>query len=203
VLTTALIDAIARWQAAEGLPATGVLGVGDMLVEPGPVRVTGLQAQIGDQATGTLMTVATTAKTVTVSIDSTNVVSVHQSSQVTITLPDGSTTSGTVISIGTSVQSGQDTSDGQLQQTVTVAPNDPASVASLTSAPVQVAFTGQTANRVLAVPVVALLALSGGGYALQLPGGRLIPVQAGLFAQGLVQVSGPGITPGLRVVTSG
>jgi hypothetical protein len=203
VLTTALIGAIARWQAAEGLQATGVLGVGDVLVEPGAVRVTGLQTQIGDQATGTLMMVATTAKTVTVPIDSTNVVSVRQSARVTITLPDGSTTRGTVISVGTSVQSGQATSDGQPQQTVTVAPNDPASVAGLTSAPVQVTFTGQTANGVLAVPVVALLALSGGGYALQLPSGRLIPVQAGLFAQGFVQVSGPGISPGLRVVTSG
>jgi hypothetical protein len=146
--------------------------------------------------------VATTAKTVTVPIDSTNVVSVRQSARVTITLPDGSTTRGTVISVGTSVQSGQATSDGQPQQTVTVAPNDPASVAGLTSAPVQVTFTGQTANGVLAVPVVALLALSGGGYALQLPSGRLIPVQTGLFAQGFVQVSGPGISPGLRVVTS-
>jgi hypothetical protein len=203
VLTTALIGAIARWQAAVGLQATGVLGVGDVLVEPGAVRVTGLQAQIGDQATGTLMMVATTVKTVTVPVDSADVVSVRRSGRVTITLPGGSTTSGTVISIGTSVQSGQVTSDGQPQQTVTVAPNDPVSVAGLASAPVQVTFTGQTANGVLAVPVVALLALSGGGYALQLPGGRLIPVQAGLFAQGLVQVSGPGITPGLRVVTSG
>jgi hypothetical protein len=203
VLTTALIGAIKRWQAAEGLRATGVLGFGDVLVEPGAVRVSGLQAQIGDQATGALMLVATTAKTVTVPIDATNVVSVHQSGRVTITLPDGSTASGTIISIGTSVQSGQVTSDGQPQQTVTVAPTDPASVAGLTSAPVQVTLAGQTANGVLAVPVVALLALSGGGYALELPGGRLIPVQTGLFAQGLVQVSGQGIMAGLRVVTSG
>jgi hypothetical protein len=203
VLTTALIQAIARWQTAEGLPATGVLGVGDVLVEPGPVRVAALQTQIGDQASGALMMVATTAKTVTVPIDSADVVSVRRTGRVTITLPDGSTTRGTIVAVSTSVQSGQDTSDGQPQQTVTVVPADPASVADLTSAPVSVTFTGQTAPGVLAVPVVALLALSGGGYALQLPGGRLIPVHTGLFAQGLVQVSGPGIRPGLRVVTSG
>jgi hypothetical protein len=203
VLTTALIAAITRWQAAEGLPTTGVLGVGDVIVEPGPVLVTALQAQLGAQAAGALMTVAATAKTVTVPVNSTDVVSVRQSGRVTITLPDGSTTGGTIISIGTSVQSGQVTSDGQPQQTVTVAPDDPSAVAGLTSAPVQVTFAGQTASGVLAVPVVALLALSGGGYAVQLPGGRLIPVQTGMFAQGMVQVSGPGITAGLRVVTSG
>jgi hypothetical protein len=202
VLTAAFMQAIARWQTAEGLPSTGILGIGDVLVEPGPVRVTAIQAQLGSPAAGPLMTVASTAKTVTVEVDSTNVLSVRQSGRVTITLPDGSTAAGTIIAVSSSVQSGQATSDGQPQQTVTVAPDDPSAVASLTSAPVQVTFDGQTANGVLAVPVTALLALSGGGYALQLQGGRLIPVQTGMFAQGMVQVSGPGITAGLRVVTS-
>lgn len=202
VLTTALMHAIARWQAAEGLAPTGVLGIGDVLVEPGPVRVIALQAQLGGQGTGALMTVASTAKTVTVAVDSTDVVSVRQSGHVTITLPDGATTAGTIIAVGTSVQSGASSADGQPQQTVTIAPGHPSALADLTSGPVQVTFTGQTVSGVLAVPVTALLALSGGGYALQLPGGRLIAVQTGMFAQGMVQVSGPGVTVGLRVVTS-
>lgn len=203
VLTTTLIQAIVRWQAAEGLPATGILGVGDVIVEPGRVRVTALQAQLGDQASGTLMMVTSTAKTVTVAVDSTDVVSVRRYGRVKITLPDGSATNGTIIAVGTSVQSGQVTTDGQPQQTVTVAPDNASAVASLTSAPVQVTFTGQTATGVLAVPVTALLALSGGGYALQLPDGRLIAAQTGMFARGMVQVSGAGIAAGLRVVTSG
>jgi hypothetical protein len=203
VLTTALSQAIARWQAAEGLAPTGVLGVGDVLVEPGPVRVTALQAQLGDQTSGALMMVTSTTKTVTVAVDSTDVVSVRRSGRVKITLPDGSTANGTIIAVGTSVQSGESTTDGQPQQTVTVAPDDASAVASLTSAPVQVTFTGQTATGVLAVPVTALLALSGGGYALQLPDGRLIAAQTGMFARGMVQVSGAGIAAGLRVVTSG
>jgi hypothetical protein len=203
VLTRTLIRAIARWQAAEGLPATGILGVGDILVEPGPVLVTSVQAQLGDPAQSQLMTVALTAKTITVPVDSADIVSVRRSGKVTITLPDGSTTSGTIIAVGTSVQSGQSTTDGQPQQAVTIAPDDRSAVAGLTSAPVQVTFAGETATGVLAVPVTALLALSGGGYALQLPDGRLIRVQTGLFAQGMVQVSGPEIRTGLRVVTSG
>lgn len=202
VLTTALMHAIARWQAAEGLAPTGILGIGDVLVEPGPVRVIALQAQLGGQGTGALMTVASTAKTVTVAVDSTDVVSVRQSGHVTMTLPDGATTAGTIIAVGTSVQSGASSADGQPQQTVTIAPGHSSALADLTSAPVQVTFTGQTVSGVLAVPVTALLALSGGGYALQLPGGRLIAVQTGMFAQGMVQVSGPGVTAGLRVVTS-
>ncbi len=203
VLTTALRAAITRWQKTVGLPATGVLGVGDVLVEPGPVKILALQAQLGGDGAGPLMTVASTAKTVVVTVDATDVVTVRQSAHVTITLPDGTKTRGTIIAIGTSVQSGTASSDGQPQQTVTVAPADAAAVASLTSAQVQVSFVGQTVAGVLAVPVTALLALSGGGYALQLPGGRLIPVTTGMFAQGLVQVTGPGLTPGMRVVNSG
>jgi hypothetical protein len=58
----------------------------------------------------------------------------------------------------------------------------------------------------LVVPVNALLALAGGGYAIEevRPGGvhRLVPVDLGLVddAAGLVQVTGSGVRAGQRVV---
>jgi hypothetical protein len=55
---------------------------------------------------------------------------------------------------------------------------------------------------VLAVPVNALLALREGGYALQLPDDTLLPVETGLFAMGLVEVTGEGLREGLAVVTT-
>jgi hypothetical protein len=59
---------------------------------------------------------------------------------------------------------------------------------------------------VLAVPVSALLALAGGGYGLEVvgPSGahHLVGVTAGLFASGQVQVSGPDIAAGTRVVVA-
>jgi hypothetical protein len=202
VLTTSLIAAIKLWQTAEGMTPTGVLSIGDVMVEPGAVQVASVQAQIGGPATGTLMSVTTTTPTVTVSADSTAIPSLRRSSAVTVTLPDNSTTTGTITSISATVQSAQATSDNQAQQTVTISLGNPAAAAGLAAASVQVAFTGQTRNGVLAVPVGALLALSGGGYAVQRPNGRLIPVQTGMFAQGMVEISGPGIVPGLRVVTT-
>ena len=51
------------------------------------------------------------------------------------------------------------------------------------------------ASGVLAVPISALVALAGGGYAVQvITGGtaHLTGVRTGLFSSSLVQVSGPG-----------
>jgi hypothetical protein len=76
--------------------------------------------------------------------------------------------------------------------------------AGLDQAAVSVNFAQQRANNVLSVPVTALLATGGGNYAVQEASAprSLIPVTPGLFAAGYVQISGPGIHPGLSVTDS-
>jgi hypothetical protein len=202
-LTPGLIDAVQSWQAAEGMSPTGVLGPGAVVVQPGAVEVGSVQSQPGSPASGPLLSVTSEAKIVTIAADSVNVPSLRASQSVTIALPDNSTTPGTIAAVSGVVQSAQTSSDGEPQQTLTVSLDHPGAAAGFTAASVQVTFTGTTERGVLAVPVGALLALTGGGYGLQLPSGRLLPVHTGMFAQGLVQVSGPGISGGLRVVTAG
>jgi hypothetical protein len=65
-------------------------------------------------------------------------------------------------------------------------------------------FAEAKATNVLSVPVTALLATAGGGYAVQSAATphTLIPVTTGLFAAGYVEISGPGIYPGLAVTDS-
>jgi hypothetical protein len=57
---------------------------------------------------------------------------------------------------------------------------------------------------VLAVPVTALVALSEGGYAVEVQGAdgttRLIAVETGLFADGTVEVTGSGLEAGMLVI---
>jgi hypothetical protein len=67
-----------------------------------------------------------------------------------------------------------------------------------------VSVTVTTASRpgVLAVPAEALVALAGGGYALQTPVGQLLPVSVGLMVNDQAEVSGPGVHAGLQVVTA-
>ncbi len=76
--------------------------------------------------------------------------------------------------------------------------------AGLDQAVVSVNFTEAVARNVLTVPVTALLATGGGNYAVQAAAAphKLISVTTGLFAAGDVQISGPGIYPGLRVTDS-
>ncbi|XUL92515.1 peptidoglycan-binding protein [Streptomyces galilaeus] len=206
VLTADLIAAIRRWQTHVGMPATGVLGIGDVVVQSGEVRVGAVQAQSGDDATGTLMTVSSTTKKVSVPVDATEVGTMSRGDRVTVTLPDNSTVKGTIDVVGSTAAAdnsqGDSSGSAPTQLTVTVSLTDTGAVRKLTSAPVQVAFTSESHKGVLAVPVGALLALSEGGYAVQLPGGRLIAVKTGMFAKGLVEISGAGVTAGLKVETT-
>src|SRR5262249_10077419 len=88
---------------------------------------------------------------------------------------------------------------------VDITPTDPGATGTLDQAPVQVQVVTATARNALVVPVNALLALAGGGYAVEVVARdgvhHLVPVQLGLFddTAGLVQVTGPGLTAGQRV----
>ncbi|MBD0693409.1 peptidoglycan-binding protein [Streptomyces sp. CBMA123] len=209
VVTASLIAAVKHWQKDAGLLPTGSLGIGDVVVLPGAIRVGALQAQLGGQGAGALMSVTPTDKAVTVPVDPVNVGSIKQGDKVTVSLPDSSTAPGTVAGIGTAVQGSPKGASGAgaglntpPTVDVTVAVDDPSKVKDFDSATVQVAFVSATATGVLAVPIGALLALSGGGYAVQLQDGGLAGVQTGMFAKGMVAITGDGIAAGTRVVTT-
>jgi hypothetical protein len=204
--TQALSDAIKKWQKKVNMAQTGTLGVGQIVVFPGAVRINGIQAQLGDSAAEPVLAVTPTDKVITVPVAATNMSGINTGNKVSITLPNGQQVPGTVGAISQTIQS----NNNQQQQdqnsppnvNVTVTADNAADVANLAAAPVQVGFTTSGKDNVLAVPVTALLALRGGGYAVQLPNGKLIPVQTGLFANGEVEVSGPGVTEGLHVQTA-
>jgi hypothetical protein len=71
----------------------------------------------------------------------------------------------------------------------------------LDQAPVDVGFAVERRRDVLAVPVEALLARRGGGFAVELVGGRLMDVEPGLYAGGYVEVEGD-LREGQTVVTA-
>ncbi|WP_307856432.1 peptidoglycan-binding protein [Catenulispora pinistramenti] len=214
--TQATEDALKKWQQLNGFTASGALAVGDIAVLPAPVRVASLDAQLGASATADLMSLSSTTKHVTVSIDphqiDTSVLT--PGLRLSLSLPNGKQTTGTVSVLTTSGAASQSASSGSgsgggggaggLSMTVDIA--DQSALAGMDSGSVGITVTTGSVSDVLAVPIEALVAVQGGGYAVQVVTGdgqtsMLVGVQTGLFANGLVQISGQGITEGLKVVT--
>src|SRR5487761_357002 len=220
--------AVKRLQAALGVTQNGRLTLGRAVFEPTAVRVTTMSAELGgDTQNGqTVMQATSTTRIVQVALGASQQTEVAVGDTVTITLPNNTTTPGVVSSIGavatcpsgsgrsssSSAAPGTDTcssgNSGSTTPTITVdvTPSDPAATGTWDQAPVRVGITTATVPSALAVPVTALLAQSGGGYAVEVvnAGGthHLVPVSLGLFddADGLVQVSGSGLAVGQQVV---
>jgi hypothetical protein len=202
-----------------GVDQTGELSLGDAVFLPTAARVTSEQAILGAPATGPVLHASSTARTVSVALEPDLQSEVKAGDQVTITLPDSSTTPGTVTSVGkvatipSSGSGGSNNSGGAGSSAptvpVTIRPTDLKATGSLDQALVEVAITDRTVHNVLAVPVNALLALSGGEYVVEVVAAdgthHLVRVTPGLFddAAGMVQVSGPGLAAGQRVVVPG
>ena len=229
----ATTTAVQMLQAAVGATQNGTLALGQALFEPTAVRVTSVSAQPGGSAqTGeTVLQGTSTTREVQVALDASQQTSVAVGDKVSITLPNNQTIPGVVSSVGTvatcpsssgsggsgssSAAPGTDTcssaSSGSSTTptiTVDVTPSDPAATGTWDQAPVQVGITTASVPDAVVVPVTALLAQPGGGYAVEVVGARasnhLVGVSLGLFddAEGLVQVTGSGLAAGQKVVVA-
>jgi hypothetical protein len=224
--------AVALLQARMGLTETGVLSLGEAVFLPGPTLVTGwgTSATLGGVAApGTVvLTASSTTPVVTIALDPAQQGEVKAGNPVSVTLPDGSVTPGVISlvsrtatvqapgaggtgSSGSASGSGGDSGSGSGSSgatiTVLASLTHPTAAGQLNSAPVNVTITTGRVASALTVPVTALLAQTGGGYAVEVtgPGGHhLVKVVPGLFddAAGLVAVTG-NLTAGQHVVVPG
>jgi hypothetical protein len=206
--TAATGAAVGRLQAAHGEPQTGVLLLGAVVFEPGPIRVTSVLPTVAVGSgvlAGPVLSASWVTRQVSIQLDAGLEGQVKVGDPVTITLPDNETTPGRISYVSSVASTGQNGST----IAVDAVPTDPTATGELDQAPVNVSITTASASNVLVVPVDALLALSSGGYAVEEIGadGRhsLVAVTTGLFddADGVVQVSGSGLAVGQRVVVPG
>jgi len=167
-----------------------------------------------------ILQTTSTELVVTVDLSASNQSEAKVGETVTIEMPAGNTVNGRISAVSSVAQtssssgngsgsgpgSGSGSGSGSSGSTipVTVTLSGQHSGAGLDQASVSVNFAQQRAKHVLSVPVTALVATAGGGYAVQEAAApyKLIPVTTGLFAAGYVQISGPGIHPGLQVTDS-
>jgi Putative peptidoglycan binding domain len=221
--TFATAYAVQRWQAAMGFLVTGVVSVGQLAYAPGPLRVTTVTPALGGlpQPGSVVLTATSDAPVVSAVLPVSQEYLVRKGDRVSVTLPDGTTTApGVVVSVSqvaTAASGGASDgsaptppggsgggggSGGTPTVELIVRLAHPRVAGNLDQAPVTVNITSASARNVLAVPVSALVALAGGGYAVEVPGPggqRLVAVRTGLFGATLVEVTGAGLRPGTPV----
>jgi putative peptidoglycan binding protein len=115
--STATATAVKRWQRTLGLPATGEIPLGQVIFEPGPIRVTSVAASVGSSIGGgggastggaggggggaTVLTATSAAPVVAVQLDVTDEYLVKRGDAVSVVLPNGtSTVPGRIQTVG-------------------------------------------------------------------------------------------------------
>ena len=192
--TRRLERAVGRWQKAVGRPETGAIDPADVVVAPAAVRVDAVTAHLGDAVGTPLLTTTGEGKVVVLDVPVGVAPAMASGQEVEVALGEGTRVTAQVATIGAPAAGGA-SEGGPTGVPVTLVPPT-----GFDAPPGPVTATVVTASRpgVLHVPVAALLALAGGGYAVEAPDGTLTPVTIGMVADGEVEVTG--VTEGAQVV---
>ncbi|GAA4790263.1 peptidoglycan-binding protein [Streptomyces ziwulingensis] len=211
--TSGTAQAVEEWQEDLNAEETGTVRPGDAVVASGARRVAELKTSPGAVAGGEVLTWTGTERIVSVDLDPQHEDLVKEGSKATVRLPDGSTVVGEVTDIGTAAGAAAGSGAGAGAESqgadeatlpVELRIEDQKKLGRYQAASVDVVLAADSRRNVLAVPVNALMARPGGGYALEVPaadgdGTSMVPVELGMFADGLVEVKGTGIKEGMTV----
>ncbi|MGW1427537.1 peptidoglycan-binding protein [Streptomyces sp. NPDC002431] len=201
--------AVERWQKSLNREPTGRVGQGDVVFQPGPVKVVSADAALADRVgpDGAVLTIASTDPVVRAELDRSEAALAARGARVEVTLPSGKTEGGRVTGTARPGDSGEAEDQGAGDGVVVEISLDGGARAvkgEEPRAPASVKFVSEEHKGVLAVPVEAVVALRGenGGYGLQVVEGatsRMVRVETGMTADGLIEVSGPDVRAGLKV----
>lgn len=197
---SATTAAVKRWQEDLGVTETGTVRPGEAVVAPGRIRVAARKAAVGDKVGGPVLTYTGTTRVVTVDLDVEHQRLARKGAAVEVELPSGDTVKGRIGSVGKVAEAGGNDRPATVEVEIAVAGSK--ELGSYDKAPVVVHLTASRHADVLAVPIGALLAQGDGGYAVQVvEGGRVrtVPVETGVFTEGMVEVSGSGLSEGMKV----
>lgn len=202
---TATYDAMIKLQKKLGLDQTGTLPVSQAVFLPvDAILVSKVTGVVGGAAQpGPVIDATSTARMVSVDLDTAQLSLIKVGDAVTITLPNLKNTAGTVSAIGriaTKHDSGSPTINVSIQL------SNPTDSGQLDQAPVQVAIVSSRLPDALAVPVNALLAEANGGFAVEVVQSdntrKLYPVTLGMFddSAGIVQIISDQVQAGQKIV---
>lgn len=212
--------AVRRWQERTGQPVTGQLELGSIVFAPGERRVAARGVRLGASlgvgassgagaATASggaeVLTTTSTRQIVAIDLQASKQELAVVGTTVRVTLPSDTVVRGTIVRrAGVTQTSATATSSGsssdatvkvivRLRRTASAGPDQ---------SPVDVDLERRRASNVLVVPVTALVAQEGGGFAVEEREGdrrRIVPVRTGISSDSLIEISGAGVRSGQRV----
>ncbi|MDW5598359.1 peptidoglycan-binding domain-containing protein, partial [Conexibacter stalactiti] len=163
----------------------------------------------GSGAGSEVLSTTSTRRVVTADVDAADQGLARVGGRATVELPSGRRVQGRIVEVGTVVTSsggegdeGGGGGDSTPTLPVTIELRSQRGVGRLDEAPVVVELARTTRRDVLAVPVAALVARAGGGYAVRVRSGtttREVAVEPGMFADGYVELTGGAVHAGDRV----
>lgn len=203
-------QAITSWQKSLGIEQTGTIERSMIVFSTSDIRIAEQRSTVG-AAVGEgaeLYRVSSNEKSVSLNLKLSDQQLATPDAPVTILLPSGAETTGAITAVGApSEQAGSDPSaPTTVVLPVVIGLADPAAAAQFDRASVTVRFSSTLSADALTVPVEALLAIDDTSFAVEVARDdpekamERIPVTTGAFGSGRVEISGPGITEGLRVV---
>ncbi|MFI6392569.1 peptidoglycan-binding protein [Nonomuraea sp. NPDC050540] len=197
--TAVTANAVWAWQREKGLVATGRAEVNQVIFSGGALRIAENAKQAGDAAEGSVVTTTRTERAITIKLESSHQQFARKGARVKVQLPDGKKVDGTIFSVGTVARPGK---DADSPATIEVRVKVGGELGRLDQAPVTVELRTGRRKDVLSVPVEALIARAGGQYGVRVVRGgtrRVVPVETGLFMGSRVEISGAGLSEGVRV----
>jgi peptidoglycan hydrolase-like protein with peptidoglycan-binding domain len=206
--TAATTAAVERFQGDRGMTEDGALARGEVVFRRGPARVGEVRATLGQAVApgAQVADLSSTYREITVALDADRQELARVGAGVTVDLPNGRTAQGRITDVGkVATKPASEGASATIPVTI-VLRGRAAHGTGLDQAPVTVGFARERRRHVLAVPVTALLARSGGGYAVEVIEAsgrhRIVPVETGVYADDAVEVSGDGLRAGMKVVSA-
>jgi peptidoglycan hydrolase-like protein with peptidoglycan-binding domain len=206
--------ALAAWWKSLGITAdaaTVSLPPGSFVVVPGGLYagkalVADGGATVGNQVVLPLTTASRQITTTAPVGDTTFTLGAH----IEVLYPDNTTGTGTIVKVGTVASNASNTPGATPTVPITLDVDKvPTTYDTFVQIPVTLRVVSQEQKGALVVPVSALVALAEGGFAVEVVDStnadntvvsHLIPVTAGIYANGFVSITGDQVKDGLTVV---